>query len=312
MFIGVPTRLTRFNACSLVRMGVGYDRVDRVALAKRGVTLCNVPGKTNQYLSETWKALVSLYSRLKLTRSSTADYGTSEIADHALALALSLRRGVIHQHDIQRGNPPAEWTYVPRPFVSRIQGATFGILGLGLIGTAVAQRAKAFGWRVLFYDPFTPNGMDKALGIERTKDIKDLFRQSTTVSVHCPSTPQTQKLVGYELLSLMPKGGILINTARGEVVDLDDVERCLREDIIAGVGLDVVPNEPIPVEGPIHPLLEAYRRHEDWLSGRMVVTPHSAYYSPESLFDIRVKTAETMRDVLINGLKVNIVHPPKV
>ncbi|KAL4874291.1 C-terminal binding protein [Aspergillus karnatakaensis] len=266
----------------LVRMGVGYDRVDRVALAKRGVTLCNVP-----------------------------DYGTCEIADHAVALALSLRRGIILHHDKQRGNPPAEWTYIETPLVSRIQGATFGVLGLGLIGTAVALRAKAFGWNVLVYDPFVPNGVDKSFGVERTRDLKALFQRSTTVSVHCPSTPQTQKLVGYELLSLMPKGGILINTSRGEVVNLDDVERCLRQGILAGVGLDVVPDEPIPVEGPVHPLLQAYRDQEDWLVGRMAVTPHSAYHSPESLFDIRVKTAETMRDVLINGLKVNIIQPPK-
>ncbi|VUC30172.1 unnamed protein product [Clonostachys rosea] len=266
------------NLKVLVRMGVGYDKVDRVALDKRGVTLCNVP-----------------------------DYGTGEIADHAMALALSLRRGVVHHHDIQRGNPPAEWTPIETPLIARIQGATFGVLGLGLIGTAVALRAKAFGWNVLIYDPFAPNGIDKTLGIERTRDVKDLFRRSSTISVHCPATSQTVNMVNYELLSLMPKGGLLINTARGEVVNLDDVERCLRENVIGGVGLDVVPNEPIPVDGPIHPLLQAYRNQEPWLAGRMIITPHSAYMSPESLLDIRIKTAEVMRDNLINGMRVNVI-----
>ncbi|KAF0322824.1 phosphoglycerate dehydrogenase [Colletotrichum asianum] len=110
----------------------------------------------------------------------------------------------------------------------------------------------------------------------------------------------------------MPRGGLLINTARGEVVNLDDVERCMRENILGGVGLDVVPDEPIPAEGPIHSLLQAYRNHEPWLVGRMVVTPHSAYQSPESLLDIRIKAAEVMRDNLIDKLNVNIISLRKV
>ncbi|KAJ0359921.1 hypothetical protein COL154_007973 [Colletotrichum chrysophilum] len=229
-------------------MGVGYDKVDRIALDKRGVVLCNIPA----------------------------------------------------------------WSPIDTPLISRIQNATFGILGLGLIGTAVALCAKAFGWKVLAYDPFAPNGIDKALGIDRTRDINELFRRSSTISVHCPATPKTINLVNYQLLSLMPRGGLLINTARGEVVNLDDVERCLRENILGGVGLDVVPDEPIPAEGPIHSLLQAYRDHEPWLVGRMVVTPHSAYQSPESLLDIRIKAAEVMRDNLIDKLNVNIISLRKV
>ncbi|KAI8311157.1 C-terminal-binding protein [Colletotrichum sp. SAR11_59] len=198
------------------------------------------------------------------------------------------------------------------PNLKLIQNATFGILGLGLIGTAVALRAKAFGWKVLAYDPFAPNGIDKALGIDRTRDINELFRRSSTISVHCPASPQTINLVNYQLLSLMPRGGLLINTARGEVVNLDDVERCMRENILGGVGLDVVPDEPIPAEGPIHSLLQAYRNHEPWLVGRMVVTPHSAYQSPESLLDIRIKAAEVMRDNLIDKLNIHIISRRKV
>ncbi|KAI8244635.1 C-terminal-binding protein [Colletotrichum sp. SAR 10_96] len=236
------------NLKLLVRMGVGYDKVDRIALDKRGVVLCNIPA----------------------------------------------------------------WSPIDTPLISRLQNAAFGILGLGLIGTAVALRAKAFGWKVLAYDPFAPNGIDKALGIDRTRDINELFRTSSTISVHCPATPQNINLVNHQLLSLMPRGGLLINTARGEVVNLDDVERCLRENILGGVGLDVVPDEPIPAEGPIHSLLQAYRNHEPWLVGRMVVTPHSAYQSPESLLDIRIKAAEVMRDNLIDKLNVNIISLRKV
>ena len=195
-----------------------------------------------------------------------SDYGTAEIADHALALALGFRRGILLHHDRQRGPTPAPWMHIEHPLVARIQGATFGILGLGRIGTAAALRAKAFGWNVLFYDPYLPNGADKALGIERTKNIKDLFKRSTTLSIHCPSTRETVGIVNFDLLKLLPAGAILVNTARGDTVDLDSIERALREDVLAGAGLDVLPIEPIPE--PVHPLLKAYREQEPWLIGR--------------------------------------------
>lgn len=117
-------------------MGVGYDKLDRVALAKANVTVCNCP-----------------------------DYGTAEVADHAFALALSLRRGILLHNDRQRANPPAPWMVIDTPLVRRLQRSTFGILGLGRIGTAAALRAKAFGFRVLFYDPFVANGVDKSLDV---------------------------------------------------------------------------------------------------------------------------------------------------
>lgn len=267
------------NLKVILRMGVGYDRLDRVALAKRNVTVCNVP-----------------------------DYGTCEVADHALALALSLRRGVLLHHETQRGSSPAPWMQIETPLVQRLQKFTFGIVGLGRIGTAAALRAKAFGWDVLFYDPYAPNGIDKALGIERTRDIKDLFRRSTTLSMHCPCTKETRGMVTYDLLSLLPRGAIFVNTGRGECVDLDGVERCLKEGIISGAGLDVLPEEPIP-EDNVHPLIQAYRRKEDWLMGRMVITCHTAFYSPESFVDIRRLSAETMKDVLLDGGSRNIITP---
>ncbi len=265
--------------CRIVRMGVGYDRLDRVALASKGVTVCNVP-----------------------------DYGTAEIADHALSLALSLRRGVLLHHDRQRQPYVYPWMYIDSPLVSRIQTATYGIFGLGRIGTAACLRAKAFGWNVLFYDPYLPNGVDKSLGIERTKDIKELFRRSTTLSLHSACTRETRDLIGWDLISLMPWGSILVNTSRGEVLSLDAVERGLKEGILAGAGLDVLPQEPIP-EDDVHSLIKAYRDKEEWLVGRLAITCHTAFYSPQSFVDIRIKSAQTMREVLIDGLQSNVITP---
>ena len=114
-------QLARFPRLKVVvRMGVGYDRVDRAACAARGITVCNVP-----------------------------DYGTQEVAEFAVLLALSLRRGLLLYHDTQRADPPAPWTVVPSPVVRRQEAQTFGVLGLGRIGTAVALRAKALGYTVV-------------------------------------------------------------------------------------------------------------------------------------------------------------------
>ncbi|KAK0913478.1 hypothetical protein LTR02_002326 [Friedmanniomyces endolithicus] len=262
----------------VVRMGVGYDVIDRRACAKRGITVCNVP-----------------------------DYGTEDIADHAIGLALSLRRGILLHNDLQRTTPPAPYCPINHPLIARSRGATFGILGLGRIGTAVALRAKAFGWHVIFYDPYLPNGADKAVGVERTKSIKDLFRRSSILSIHCPATRETKNLVDNELLSLLPKDAVLVNTARGEVVDLDAVERCLKEGGLVGAGLDVLPVEPPPE--PVHSLIQAYRDREPWLVGRMVLTCHTAFFSPSSLEEIRSKSAQTMREVLIDKLQSNVITP---
>lgn len=150
--------------------------------------------------------------------------------------------------------------------------------------------------------------MDKSLGIERTKNVQDLFRRSNVLSLHSPCTRETRNSIDYSLLSLLPKGSILVNTSRGEVLNLDGVQRCLEEKILAGAALDVLPEEPIP-EDNVHPLVQAYRKKEPWLEGRMVLTCHTAFYSPESFVDIRVKSAQTMRDVLIDGLNSNIIPP---
>src|ERR1700732_79073 len=157
----------------VVRMGVGYDKLDRRALAERNVLVCNVP-----------------------------DYGTTEVADHAMALALTLRRGILLHHELQRRDPPAPWQSFHHPMIRRLGGQNFGIVGLGRIGTAVALRAKAFNFRVVFYDPKHPNGHELGLGIERAATLEDLMRQTNTLSIHCPLTVETKGMIGHDQLSL--------------------------------------------------------------------------------------------------------------
>ncbi len=267
-------RFPRLRA--VVRMGVGYDRIDRAAAAERGVLVCNVP-----------------------------DYGTAEVADHAMALVLALRRGILLYHDTQRGEAPAPWRPVTTPLVRRLDTQRFGIIGLGRIGTAVALRAKAFGFSVAFYDPYRPNGTERALGIDRAATLEALLERADVLSLHAPLTGETRGLLGIEQLRLLPEGAVVVNTARGPILDLAALEVLLREGSIAGAGLDVLPVEP-PAE-PVPDLLRAYREREPWLQGRLVVTPHAAYHSPEAWADIRRKSAETMMAALLGAAPQNVV-----
>jgi len=269
-------RFTRLRA--IVRMGVGYDRLDRAAAAARGVLVCNVP-----------------------------DYGTTEVADHAMALVLALRRGIVLHHERQRHDPPAPWRGADHPLLRRSGTQGFGIVGMGRIGTAVALRAKAFGFRVTIHDPHLPNGAELAVGVARAATLHDLMRGSDVLSIHAPLTPGTAGMVDRAALALLPPGAVVVNTARGPVLDVDALADALREGRIAGAGLDVLPVEP-PVE-PLPELLRAYRAREPWLEGRLIITPHSAYLTPEAHWDIRVKSAETMRAALMTNQPQNVIAP---
>ncbi|MBN8927363.1 MAG: phosphoglycerate dehydrogenase [Rhodospirillales bacterium 69-11] len=271
--------LARFpNLKAICRMGVGYDNLDRAAAAERGIMILNVP-----------------------------DYGTTEVADHAIALALALRRGILLHHETQRASPPAAWRYIDDPLVRRSSVQTFGIVGMGRIATAVALRAKAFGFRVIFYDPYLPNGVELGLGIGRAATLEELLRQTDTLSIHTPLTPETRNLIGARELALLPKGAIVVNTARGPIIDIDALGEALKSGHLAGVGLDVVPVEP-PVE-PVPMLMQAYRDRAPWTLGRLVITPHSAFYTPQAWDDIRSKSAETMRAALLGPRAQNVIPP---
>lgn len=269
-------RFPRLRA--IVRMGVGYDRIDRKAAVTHGVTVCNVP-----------------------------DYGTMEVADHAIALTLALRRGLLIYHANQRAEPPAAWAQIDTPLVRRLDVQTFGVLGLGRIGTAAALRARALGFRVVFYDPYRPNGTELALGLHRARTFDELLRQSDVLSLHPPLTPETGGMIGARELALLPEAAIVVNTARGPILDVDAVLVALRSGRLAGAGLDVLPTEP-PV-APIPALLAAYRARDPELEGRLIITPHSAFHSPQAWADIRRLSAETMAAALFTNRPQNVITP---
>jgi phosphoglycerate dehydrogenase-like enzyme len=255
--------LNRLSACrAVIRAGVGYDNVDGVAAGRLGMPLVNVP-----------------------------DYGTNEVADHTLALLLASWRRLGAYHDALCADPVAGWRFDGAGAIPRLTGATLGVVGLGRIGTAVALRARAFGMHVAFYDPYVADGYDKAYQLERIPSLADLVRQSDCLTLHCPLTEETEHLVDAALLAAARPGLTLVNAGRGRLVSLDAVHEALRSGRLRAFAADVLESEP---PDPHHPLLAAVTRREPWVDGRVLLTPHAAFYSVEALHEARTKGAEQL------------------
>jgi C-terminal binding protein len=268
--------IDRLKHCKLiVRCGVGYDNVDWRHARTRGIPVANVP-----------------------------DYGTEEVADSALGLMLTLTRGIHRLNSIYRDGAEG-WTYRTAVPVRRLRGRVFGVVGLGRIGTAVAQRATALGMDVLFYDPFKPDGYDKALGIRRADTLDELLRASFVVSVHAPLTPETNRMIDVGAIAKMPPGSFLVNTARGAIVDTSAIPPAIESGQLGGAGIDVLATEPPPADDP---LVRAWRDPNHPAYHRVVVNPHSAFYSEEGLLDMRTKGAKAVRKALLGQPLLNVVN----
>lgn len=269
--------IDRLTKCKLiVRCGVGFDNVDREYARSKGIPVCNVP-----------------------------DYGTEEVADSAIGLMLSLTRGIHQLNSMLQASPERLWSYIHVAPVMRLRGRTFGIIGLGRIGTATALRAKALGMEVLFYDPTVDDGIDKALGITRVHSAKALFEKSFVLSAHCPLNDDTRHIVDADAIAMMPRGGYLINTSRGAVVDTSAIPAAIESGQLAGAGIDVLAIEPPTVD---HPLIVAWRDPEHPAHNRVIVNPHSAFYSEEGLMDMRIKGSESIRRALLGKTLRNVVN----
>jgi D-3-phosphoglycerate dehydrogenase len=263
--VGEPS-FSRAPRCRcVVRAGVGFNNVDVAAATRHGVIVCNVP-----------------------------DYGTEEVADHAIMFLLAIVRGLVPSHEAIRGGT---WDYRTAVGAPRLRGKTFGVVGCGRIGTAAAVRAKALGLDVVFYDPYLRQGMDKALGIRRVYQLEELLEQSHFVSLHSFLDATNRHMINARTIARMRPGAVLINTARGPLVDEQALLEALDSGQIAAAGLDVVEIEPLENE--------RLRRHPN-----VLLTPHTAFYSVEGYHELRSKTAEEVRRILLGEEPRNPVNAP--
>lgn len=209
--------------------------------------------------------------------ANSPDYGVGEVATHALGLTLGLLR---HLHWYQRDVRAGKWHYLSAGTIPRVGDLTLGILGLGRIGKRMAHLGRNCFLRVIAHDPYLIDG-DFPSYVERVS-LEQLFEQSNALSIHVPLTHETRGMVNASLLRTMPKGSVLVNTARGPIVNTADLIEVLDAGLLDGAGLDVLPVEPPGAGDPVV-------HHE-----RIVCTPHAAFFSTVAERELRRKAAENL------------------
>jgi D-3-phosphoglycerate dehydrogenase / 2-oxoglutarate reductase len=246
--------LEEFTRCKVIgRFGLGVDNIDIPAAARLGIAVTYVP-----------------------------DYCLHEVSDHAMALLLALARKIPFSNRLVQSG---RWEVPPIVPLRRLEGQVLGLIGFGNIPRAIAPKAKAFGLRVMSYDPYVSATAMKALGVEATS-FEDLLGRSDFVSIHAPLLPATRSLMNAAAFARMKKGAFVVNTARGPLIDEPALVAALDSGHLAGAALDVVAVEPLAADSP--------------LLGRdnVILTPHTAFYSVEALEELQTKCASDVARVL--------------
>ena len=257
--------LRQLKRCKVIgRFGLGVDNIDIPTAAELGITVTYVP-----------------------------DYCMQEVSDHAMALLLALARKVPFSNKLVQSG---RWEVPPIVPIRRIAGQTLGLVGFGNIPRAVAPKAKAFGLRVVTHDPYVPQDVLKAAGVEGVSFDK-LLEISDFVSIHAPLLPATRGLINADAFAKMKKGALLINTARGPLVDEAALVAALDSGHLGGAALDVVATEPLAKDSK--------------LLGRdnVILTPHTGFYSVEALNELQTKCATDVARVLSGEKPVYPVKP---
>jgi D-3-phosphoglycerate dehydrogenase len=245
--------ISHLKHCKIIaRYGVGVDTIDLKAAAEHGIIVSNVP-----------------------------DYGTNEVADHALAMMMALTRKVLQATATVKSG---RWDFRLMQPVHRLQEQTLGVLGIGRIGSAMARRAHGIGMKVIACDPYVAR--ERVPDYVTLVSLDELMRTSDVVSVHCPLTDETRMMLGEEKLGLMKPTAYLVNTARGSIVDEAVLDKMLGVGKLAGAGMDVLMKEPPAADNPLF-------RHDNF-----IVSPHMAWHSNSSVKDLKRKAAEEVRRVM--------------
>ncbi len=214
-------------------------------------------------------------TRRGITVTYVPDYCVNEVSEHAMALLLALARKITL---LDRAVHDGEWDYRPfRPF-PRVSGKTLGLLGFGKIGRAMAAKAQAFNMRVLVHDPYIAEDVAHQCGCELARSREELFSTSDFISVHTPLTPETKGSIGARELSLMKDTAFLVNTARAEIIDEDALYEAIKTGRPAGAGLDL--------------LAKRDPGHKLYSLPQVVLTPHAAFYSEESILELQTRAVD--------------------
>lgn len=262
-FVIDATVIASLRRCRVIcRYGIGLDKVDVPAASRAGIVVTRVP-----------------------------EYCIGELADHTIALLLALTRRIVrYDASVRAGS----WNWFSSG-VRRLAGSTLGIVGIGRVGSAVAVRAKSLGLRLVAYDPGQTAEQICERGAESVP-FEQLLAESDIICLHAPLTASTRGLIGKAQIAAMKTGAILINTARGGLVDQAALVEALRSRRLAGAGLDVFSPEPPPPDDPILSL------------DNVVLTPHSGHFSEESLVQVQTEAAQEVLRALTGEPLLNAVN----
>ena len=258
---------------AIVRYGVGCDNIDIEYCRKNNIIVANTP-----------------------------DYGIDEVSDSAIAMILSLLRKISSLENLAKedGNYWLGKNFDLR--MKRLNKLSLGIIGLGRIGGSIAKKFLPFSRNIGFYDPYISNGYEKVFGIKRYSSLSNLLEVSDIVSINTPLNDETKGMINKKFLSKMKKGSYLINLSRGPIVENNDlILEKLLSNHLEGYATDVWINEP-PLESDN--LNIAWIENNNNLKGRIIVNPHTAYYSEEALYECRSKACTTCINI-INNRKIN-------
>jgi D-3-phosphoglycerate dehydrogenase / 2-oxoglutarate reductase len=261
------------SASAAVGLIVQYAPITGAVL--RALPACRVVGRYGVGLDT---IDVAAAAELGIRVVNVPDYCTDEVADHALGLILALTRGIV---PLDRGVQAGTWDFRLAGRVRRPSSQQVGVVGLGRIGSALARRAQALGYAVVGTDPLGRRESSVPL-----VELDELLATSDIVSIHAPLDPTTRHLIDARALALMRPTAILVNTSRGGLVDHDALVDALRAGRLAGAGLDVLEREPIPADDPLIGL------------PNVVLTPHAAFYSEESLVEMKRKVSARVLAIL--------------
>jgi D-3-phosphoglycerate dehydrogenase len=250
----------------IVRTGIGYNNIDVEAASRKGVMVANVP-----------------------------DYCAGEVADHAMALLLSLVRKVTF---LSGQVKKEKWSFIEAKPIPRLSETTLGLYGCGNIAQGVARRAQAFDIAVRGFDPYLPDTVFAKAGIARASSLDELYAASDFLSLHAPLTPETQHIIDKEALEKMKKTAVIVNTARGPLIDHDALYQALKQGVIAGAALDVTEQEPPSFPLSLNEL------------DNVLITPHAAYYSESSEPELRTKAVREVIRTLTEGQPKFWVNAP--
>jgi len=254
----------QMKKCRIIsRFGIGVDNVDIDAATRAGIVVTKVP-----------------------------DYCIDEVSDHAVALLLSLIRKIPFSSARAHAG---KWEMPAVAPIHRLRGTVLGLVGFGRIPQLVAPKAQAFGMRVLAFDPYVPQAVMEKAGVGKAEFL-ELVKSSDYISIHSPLLPETHHLFSAEVFRQMKPGALLVNTARGPIVDETALARALDAKQLAGAALDVLEQEP-----PINSALFG--------RDNVILTPHTSFYSVESLEELQTKAAEEVVRVLSGQAPRNPVNP---